>query len=99
MYGVLAHGHTPARVHEQWIDAAMAVISGQARTRKLLIVAPPGHAKSTWLSLILPPWYLGRHPDHRYQGVLRSLVKILGGYDVTLQNLTMIDICEHARAA
>jgi predicted phage terminase large subunit-like protein len=60
----IAHGHTPATVHERWIDAAMAVIAGTAATRKLLIVAPPGHAKSTWLSLILPPWYLGNHPDH-----------------------------------
>lgn len=42
----------------------MGVITGTAAKRKLLIVAPPGHAKSTWLSLILPPWYLGNHPDH-----------------------------------
>src|SRR5262245_6601828 len=32
------------------------------RKRKLLLVAPPGHAKSTWLSLILPAWYLGNRP-------------------------------------
>jgi predicted phage terminase large subunit-like protein len=63
VYGIIAHGHTPAAVHERWIDAAAAVLAGTGRTRKLLIVAPPGHAKSTWLSLILPPWYLGNHPD------------------------------------
>jgi predicted phage terminase large subunit-like protein len=64
IYGLVAHHHKPAAVHERWIDQACDVISGRARTRKLLIVAPPGHAKSTWLSLILPPWYLGNHPDH-----------------------------------
>jgi predicted phage terminase large subunit-like protein len=64
VYGYLAHGHKPARVHNRWIDAASAVLNGTSSKRKLLIVAPPGHAKSTWLSLILPPWYLGNHPDH-----------------------------------
>jgi predicted phage terminase large subunit-like protein len=64
VYGIIAHGHTPATVHERWIDAASAVLNGTSSKRKLLIVAPPGHAKSTWLSLILPPWYLGNHPDH-----------------------------------
>lgn len=63
VYGLLVHGHEPAQVHERWIDAAMDTIEGRGPTRRLLIVAPPGHAKSTWLSLILPPWYLGRHPE------------------------------------
>jgi predicted phage terminase large subunit-like protein len=64
LYGYIAHGHKPATVHRRWIDGATAILNGTGPTRKLLIVAPPGHAKSTWLSLILPPWYLGNHPDH-----------------------------------
>ncbi len=37
---------------------------GETQQKKLIIIAPPGHAKSTWLSLIFPCWYLGNHPDH-----------------------------------
>lgn len=31
---------------------------------KLLLLAPPASAKSSWCSIALPTWYLGRHPDH-----------------------------------
>src|SRR5262245_8492488 len=67
-YGWAVHGYPPARHHQEWIDRVSALLSdtpplSDTRKRKLLIVAPPGHAKSTWLSLILPAWYLGNHPD------------------------------------
>src|SRR5262245_6043064 len=61
-YGWAVHGYRPADHHQEWIDRVSDLLGGRSR-RKLLIVAPPGHAKSTWLSLILPAWYLGRHPD------------------------------------
>ncbi|HXI19147.1 MAG TPA: hypothetical protein VNM48_22505, partial [Chloroflexota bacterium] len=63
-YGDLVHGHPPALHHQRWAAAISDLVEGRSATRKLLLVAPPGHAKSTWVSLILPPWYLGRHPDH-----------------------------------
>ena len=31
---------------------------------RLYVVAPPGHAKSTLFSQVLPAWYLGHAPDH-----------------------------------
>lgn len=62
-YGWAVHGVEPAPHHRAWIDRLARLLAGQRR-RKLLIVAPPGHAKSTWLSLIFPAWYLGKHPDH-----------------------------------
>lgn len=31
---------------------------------KVLFIAPPGFAKSTYLSIIFPTWYLGTFPDH-----------------------------------
>lgn len=64
IYGWWVHGHKPARHHQEWLERIRAVVDGTTDRRKLLILAPPGHAKSTWLSLIFPPWYLGRHPDH-----------------------------------
>lgn len=41
----------------------MQVWTGQGK-RKVLFIAPPGHAKSTWISIIGTTWYLGQHPDH-----------------------------------
>lgn len=35
---------------------------------RLLIVVPPGHAKSTVTSLAFPTWYIGRHPSHTLSG-------------------------------
>lgn len=62
-YGIAVHGLRPAHVHEQWIGAITDLVSGRLEHRKLLIIAPPGHAKSTWTSLVFPTWYLGNHPD------------------------------------
>ena len=58
------HRLQPAAHHRVWIDRVVDVVEGRAKKRRLLIIAPPGSAKSTWLSLIFPPWYLGNHPDH-----------------------------------
>jgi predicted phage terminase large subunit-like protein len=69
VYGFLVHKLRPARHHQLWIDKLTALISGRLvgpdgrPKRKLLIIAPPGSAKSTWCSSIFPTWYLGNHPD------------------------------------
>jgi predicted phage terminase large subunit-like protein len=31
---------------------------------RLMVLMPPGSAKSTYVSTLFPPWYLARHPDH-----------------------------------
>lgn len=63
-YGAWVHDHKPARHHRIWVDRITELVEGRTAKRKLLVISPPGHAKSTWLSLIFPPWYLGNHPDH-----------------------------------
>lgn len=63
-YGEYVHGLSPARVHRFWNKAVDDVIERRIRQNKLLILAPPNSAKSTWNSLIRPPHYLGQHPDH-----------------------------------
>lgn len=62
-YGDLVHGVAPAPHHRAWTDL-LAPLPRGAGPRKLLIVAPPGHGKSTWLSLVFPAWYLGHRSDH-----------------------------------
>jgi predicted phage terminase large subunit-like protein len=61
-YGAYVHGLKPARHHRFWIDAIHGVVNGTAEKRNLLLLAPPGHAKSHWVSQTLPSWYLGNHP-------------------------------------
>lgn len=47
----------PAAHHALWVD----LLSNPAHDR-LCIIAPPGHAKSTWVSLAYPAWLIGRDP-------------------------------------
>jgi predicted phage terminase large subunit-like protein len=60
-YALVAHGLRPAAHHRQWLtELREAVNTPGSRT---LLIAPPGSAKSTYASLVLPLWYLGNHPD------------------------------------
>lgn len=63
MYGEVVHGIKPARHHQQWLDALQRLVQGDIPNSKLLIIAPPGSAKSSWVGLTFPTWYLGSHPD------------------------------------
>lgn len=45
--------------HALWCDALEAVSRGEID--KLLFIAPPGHAKSTYTSIAFPTWYSARH--------------------------------------
>lgn len=31
---------------------------------QVLLIAPPGHGKSSWVNTIFPSWWIGHHPDH-----------------------------------
>ena len=50
----------PATHHRLLLDALTDVTEG--RTDRLLVLMPPGSAKSTYASVIFPPWFLARHP-------------------------------------
>ena len=50
----------PAKHHAILIDALEAVERGDIR--RLMVVMPPGSAKSTYSSVEFPPWFLGRNP-------------------------------------
>src|SRR5579884_2483529 len=72
VYAAFVYGILPAEHHQEWCQRIQDVVDPQplyvdgatrSRKRKLLLTAPPGHAKSTYRSLVLPAWYLGRHPD------------------------------------
>lgn len=50
-----------------WLDALEAL--ERREISKLCVIAPPGHAKSTYHSIVFPTWYLGRHYNDTLIGV------------------------------
>jgi predicted phage terminase large subunit-like protein len=56
-----AQGQAPAAHHLAVISALEEVERG--RTERLMLLLPPGSAKSTYASLLFPAWWLARHPQ------------------------------------
>lgn len=44
---------------KQWADALM-----DDSIKNLLIISPPGHAKTSWISIFFSAWYIGRNQSH-----------------------------------
>lgn len=63
-YADFVHGYRGARHHEVWMDVLEREIERETdEVRFLVFDAPPGHAKSSYLSEALPTWFLGRYPE------------------------------------
>jgi predicted phage terminase large subunit-like protein len=80
-YGEYVFGLAPAKVHSYWNKAVDDVINRRIPQNKILILAPPNSAKSTWNSLIRPCFYLGNNPDHNLLFMTSSddMAKTFGG--------------------
>src|SRR6185437_7783738 len=57
---LLAPDTVPAAHHRLLIEKLEAVESG--KIARLMVFMPPGSAKSTYASILFPPWFLGRNP-------------------------------------
>ncbi len=55
------NGHVPAAHHRYLIKNLDAVTRGEFD--RLMILMPPGSAKSTYASILFPPWWFTQHPD------------------------------------
>lgn len=53
-------GQSPAAAHRLIIRELQAVADG--KTDRLMLFLPPGSAKSTYASVIFPPWFLAQRP-------------------------------------
>jgi hypothetical protein len=53
-------GHTPAPHHRKLMAKLDDI--GRGDIDRLMVLMPPGSAKSTYVSVLFPAWYLGRHP-------------------------------------
>jgi predicted phage terminase large subunit-like protein len=60
--GELDYKFPPARHHLVLIHALERLERGEIR--KLMVMMPPGGAKSTYTSVRFANWYMARHPDH-----------------------------------
>jgi hypothetical protein len=56
----VACGYEPALHHQLLIARLEAVARGEVR--RLAVFMPPGSAKSTYASILFPPWFLARTP-------------------------------------
>jgi len=56
-------GFEPAAHHRLLIDHLEKVAHGEID--RLALFMPPGSAKSTYSSVLFPPWYLAQHPGHQ----------------------------------
>lgn len=63
----LCVGFTPARHHKLLIGELEAVERGEVE--RLMVLMPPGSAKSTYASVLFPPWFMGRNPSMSVLGV------------------------------
>lgn len=57
-FGACVFDAWPASHHDCWLE----LLTHPAIDR-LLVIAPPGHAKSTWCSIIYPAWLIGQQPS------------------------------------
>lgn len=64
-------GFEPAEHHLLIINEIAAFLSSDDEV--LLLFAPPGSAKSTYVSILLPSWYLARNPIHSILAATNSV--------------------------
>lgn len=61
MEALAPFGYEPARHHRYLIAKLEAVSRGDIE--RLMVLMPPGSAKSTYVSVLFPTWFLCQHPD------------------------------------
>jgi hypothetical protein len=66
------------------IEALEAIEAGQIR--RLLVILPPGHAKSTLCSIAFPAWMIGRHRDQHFIGI-STTDKLAGAFGDTVRDV------------
>lgn len=53
-------GFEPAKHHQLLLEELEAISNGE--NDRLMVFMPPGSAKSTYASMLFPPWYMAQHP-------------------------------------
>lgn len=66
-----AAGYEPAAHHQLIISALADVAAGD--DDRVMIFMPPGSAKSTYGSILFPPWYMCQFPSHNVMGCSHTM--------------------------
>ena len=66
----------PARHHEEWVQFAHDV----QNHRWIVIICPPGYAKSTWWSVIYPSWRIGVTGGRVRIGLISNTANLTYGF-------------------
>ena len=61
LFALARNGQSPATHHRAILDALEQVAEGE--TQRLILLLPPGSAKSTYASKLFPAWWFARHPN------------------------------------
>jgi hypothetical protein len=71
-------GFEPAKHHLLIINEIESFLEGEDEV--LLLFAPPGSAKSTYVSVLLPSWYLAKERGTRFGPSPNSPLSALGRF-------------------
>jgi predicted phage terminase large subunit-like protein len=74
----------PARVHREMIR----ILQDRVRYRWVVIVAPPGYAKSTICSMAYPAWRLGQEANLRI-GVISNAARLAYGFQQSIREVVL----------
>ena len=77
-------GFVPARHHQLLLGRLQAVADGEVD--RLLVLMPPGSAKSTYASLIFPAWWLHRFPRSNILAASHT-ASLAGSFGRSLRNM------------
>ncbi len=96
-------GFVPAKHHKFCIDRMEDVLEG--KIKRLMLLLPPGSAKSTYSSVLLPPHYLGRRPGSKILSCSHS-GDLAESFGRKARNLVEFkhkelgfELCTHSKAA
>lgn len=62
LFALANHGMSPQRHHRLLLSRLEAVERGEVN--RLMVLMPPGSAKSTYASTLFPAWYMARNTSH-----------------------------------
>jgi predicted phage terminase large subunit-like protein len=66
-------GYDAAPHHRLICNEIEAFLEPSCKDEVLLLFAPPGSAKSTWVSVLTPSWYLAKYPTHSILAATHSI--------------------------
>ncbi len=85
-------GQQPER-HHRYLLRALQGLAAERGADRLIVLMPPGSAKSTYASLLFPAWWFSRHPQSAVIAASHT-AELAAHFGRSLRNL----VAEHAEA-